>query len=466
MLLDIVLGWVICVVLVLNSAAQGEGGHILRLVHRFFEYLHVDVLRGQIKWLMGMPGGFKLNAQLNTQLGTALLGALRAWNSFTTILTPLEPFIVVCLGLSGLLGCTVFLALASDLLSVVTTHVYLIFRIFSGIHNFQLRLLSSMWKLFRGKKRNVLRNRVDSCEADTNQLLLGTLVFTMSVFLFTTFFVYYVFFLLVWLLVLIVQSQLWLLFVAIDACPAYSAVQLLVAPERFPSGIHIDLDKQHREVNGNSNAARDMDPQSPRTPRGKPSSESRRSSASPSRASPTHLPRNRSSLHAFARRPQQLVEGSRRSFSFENLSRSFSFENLSTDLFGRNGSSLEHDMAGADRSNNVHVTYLKLRSVAAPFSALFYEYSRYVSILSAHFRLGMLLRGLFLGANVPSCNAHWRVKRHFSESCTADLPHLDVCRRWVSETPTQMKRCLLRASLSVFLFCSIFACWLGSHRAS
>eukprot|EP00937_MAST-01D_sp_MAST-1D-sp2_P003409 g3409.t1 len=299
-LLDVALGWVICYVLVSNSAshvvenmgteeapgAVGGGanatcldgaavansicghatstglatggdvsasaspvdtqasapGAVLYLVHRFFQYLHVDVLRDRIKWLMATPAGFKLNASVNYALGSALLRALHGWNSFTTILTPLEPAIVVCLGLSGLFGCTVFVAFASDLLRLVTAHVYVIFRVFSKIHNVQLHLLSTMWKLFRGKKRNVLRNRVDSCEADTNQLLLGTLVFTMSVFMFTTFVVYYVFFLLVWLLVQAVQAVLWLIYILLDFLPAYSVVQHLIDPICFPNGIHIDVE--------------------------------------------------------------------------------------------------------------------------------------------------------------------------------------------------------------------------------
>ncbi|CAN0378795.1 unnamed protein product, partial [Laminaria digitata] len=55
-------------------------------------------------------------------------------------------------------------------------------------------LLGSLWQLFRGRKRNVLRLRVDTCMYDACQLLLGTLVFTVLSFLTPTVSVYYTFF--------------------------------------------------------------------------------------------------------------------------------------------------------------------------------------------------------------------------------------------------------------------------------
>uniref|UniRef100_A0A915IMD6 Uncharacterized protein n=1 Tax=Romanomermis culicivorax TaxID=13658 RepID=A0A915IMD6_ROMCU len=49
----------------------------------------------------------------------------------------------------------------------------------------------SLWRLFRGKKFNPLRNRVDSAEYESQQLLFGTLVFTIFVFLMPTVLTYY-----------------------------------------------------------------------------------------------------------------------------------------------------------------------------------------------------------------------------------------------------------------------------------
>jgi phosphatidylinositol glycan class Q protein len=48
-----------------------------------------------------------------------------------------------------------------------------------------------------GKKLNILRSRVDFAEFDLDQLLLGTILFTVLVFLFPTIAAYYVLFSLV-----------------------------------------------------------------------------------------------------------------------------------------------------------------------------------------------------------------------------------------------------------------------------
>lgn len=48
-----------------------------------------------------------------------------------------------------------------------------------------------------GKRKNVLRNRIDSWDYDLDQLLLGTILFTLITFLFPTVLVYYALFALV-----------------------------------------------------------------------------------------------------------------------------------------------------------------------------------------------------------------------------------------------------------------------------
>lgn len=45
-----------------------------------------------------------------------------------------------------------------------------------------------------GKRYNVLRNRIDSWDYDVDQLLFGTILFTLVAFLFPTVLVYYLVF--------------------------------------------------------------------------------------------------------------------------------------------------------------------------------------------------------------------------------------------------------------------------------
>ena len=47
----------------------------------FFRFIHAEVLRSQITWLMGIPAGFKLNCQLSFALGSLSLCGLDFWES-------------------------------------------------------------------------------------------------------------------------------------------------------------------------------------------------------------------------------------------------------------------------------------------------------------------------------------------------------------------------------------------------
>jgi phosphatidylinositol N-acetylglucosaminyltransferase subunit Q len=55
------------------------------------------------------------------------------------------------IGLTGRLGMTMILSLLSDLLSVLTGHLYLSYLIATVIFSRQLSVAHSLWNLFRGK---------------------------------------------------------------------------------------------------------------------------------------------------------------------------------------------------------------------------------------------------------------------------------------------------------------------------
>lgn len=84
-----------------------------------------------------------------------------------------------------------------DLLSFLTVHIFWFYVVAARIYHWQLTILYSLFNLFRGKKRNMLRQRIDSCDYDLDRLLLGTILFTLLIFLFPTILVYYLTFALV-----------------------------------------------------------------------------------------------------------------------------------------------------------------------------------------------------------------------------------------------------------------------------
>ncbi|XP_033215633.1 N-acetylglucosaminyl-phosphatidylinositol biosynthetic protein gpi1 isoform X2 [Belonocnema kinseyi] len=82
-----------------------------------------------------------------------------------------------------LLGILMLRLLSANIGNVVPSSILL--------DNADVRGLTALFRLFLGKKKNPLRERVDSCEYQPDQLFVGTLIFTILLFLMPTTWVYY-----------------------------------------------------------------------------------------------------------------------------------------------------------------------------------------------------------------------------------------------------------------------------------
>ena len=210
----------------------------IQLVHRSALLLTGgDILSSHLMWLMGWPSGFKLNAAFDAFLGANFMRGIEAWRSFTDFCSPANIYFFYAVLASSTLGLSMMLAVCSDLLSIITFHVYVFYRVAAVLYKSVADVMSSLWKLFRGKKYNVLRKRIDSCNYNLDQLLLGTILFTIFFFLAPTVIVYYVFFTLARLA--IVSAQLFLL-VAVSLLHHFPLAPLTLAwvdPSLLPGGI-------------------------------------------------------------------------------------------------------------------------------------------------------------------------------------------------------------------------------------
>ena len=202
----------------------------------------VGFLRGNVEWLMGAPAGFKLNKPLASILGNGILLWLNIWSYVFDELLPLasgKGLGHTLLRASGRVGLTLQLVLMLDLLNLTTWHSRWIYLYFAKLNSLQFGLFSSLSKLFLGKKVNVLRHRVDSCEYDVGQLLLGTLLFTILVFLVTTNLVFFAFFAGVRGSILLVSLLLWLPVVVVRSLPLASLSYRVWDPHFFVVGMQL-----------------------------------------------------------------------------------------------------------------------------------------------------------------------------------------------------------------------------------
>ncbi|KAH7942954.1 hypothetical protein HPB52_002729 [Rhipicephalus sanguineus] len=179
----------------------------------------VQHLQTLIQWLMGAPAGLKLNTALNNALGRFFLYHISLWKTYVGVV---DPWVGALFSLwPGSL--TLHLALASDLLALATVHMYCFYGYACRLYQGWVRALGALWRLFRGRKWNPLRRRVDSHRYDVDQMFVGTLLFGVLFFLFPTVAVYYVVFMAqLRLVVLCVQGLLSRAVLVWDSLPFYT----------------------------------------------------------------------------------------------------------------------------------------------------------------------------------------------------------------------------------------------------
>ena len=198
-------------------------------------------LQSMITWLQGWPAGLKLNTELAVFLGELFLWVIEYWAGIIGMLRPYLPDLVIFIGFSSFAGATMPISLLSDLISILTLHIYCFYVASARIYNWQLTIITSLFHLFRGKKRNVLRNRIDSCDYDLDQLLLGTILFTLLFFLLPTVGVFYLTFASARMAIICTKAGLDTLLACLNHFPLFALMLRFKDSRRLPGGIRFRL---------------------------------------------------------------------------------------------------------------------------------------------------------------------------------------------------------------------------------
>lgn len=143
--IDIVLGLLIVSWLFSN-------GHNLHATDFMMEKADVvvELLGTLLDWLKGAPAGLKLNKHLAEYLSTFFLYHIYLWQIYLNFIEPYLQIIISLIMMSGCFGVTFLLSLASDVLSLVTLHIYCFYVYAARLYNFQLQKLLTLFKLFTG----------------------------------------------------------------------------------------------------------------------------------------------------------------------------------------------------------------------------------------------------------------------------------------------------------------------------
>ncbi|KAJ5601833.1 N-acetylglucosaminyl transferase component [Penicillium lagena] len=201
----------------------------------------VEGLQRTISWLMDWPAGLKLNNELAAFLGDLFLWVIENWAACIANLQPYLPHLIYVVGCSSFAGASMPIAVFSDLLSILTIHIYSFYIASARIFNWQLTIIISLFHLFRGKKRNVLRNRIDSCDYDLDQLLLGTILFTVLFFLLPTVVVFYLTFASARMLIISMKAAFDTCLAFLNHFPLFALMLRVKDSRRLPGGIRFEL---------------------------------------------------------------------------------------------------------------------------------------------------------------------------------------------------------------------------------
>ncbi|ESR52370.1 hypothetical protein CICLE_v10031083mg [Citrus x clementina] len=201
-----------------------------------------ELLRTGCVWLMGVPAGFKLNTELAGVLGMISLNAIQIWSTLWFFVDSLLVYLVKGLAMLGILfGMTVPAALVRDMIVVVTLHVSTLHWMISLLYSQQIQALAALWRLFRGRKCNPLRQRLDSYEYTVKQHIVGSLLFTPLLLLLPTTSVFYIFFTMMNTSISLICMLIEVIISIIHATPYIKIVLWLVRRRRFPAGIWFEI---------------------------------------------------------------------------------------------------------------------------------------------------------------------------------------------------------------------------------
>lgn len=204
----------------------------------------VDFPEHTITWLMDTPAGLKLNTELAKFFGQFLLWVINFWSRTMVegIIVPLLPYAATVGAITSRVGgITLTISVLCDVISLATLHIYAFYIASAKIFHWQLGVITSLFHLFRGRRRNVLRHRIDSCNYDLDQLLMGTIFFTVLLFLLPTVMVFYGAFALARLSIITLSALLETALAFLNHFPLFALLLRAKDRKRLPGGIKFDV---------------------------------------------------------------------------------------------------------------------------------------------------------------------------------------------------------------------------------
>ncbi|CAI4063874.1 hypothetical protein SUVZ_07G4440 [Saccharomyces uvarum] len=231
--------------LILGAILTENRVFLVSTSHRLLKFFLYDSLKTITVLLASNPFGIKLNAELANFLSELFLWVIEfSYSSFVEVLIDpetLSNLLTLMIYMMFLVGCSFGVSLTIDFFAILSFPIYVFYRISSKLYHCQLNIMGSLFNLFCGKKKNILRNRVDHNYFQLDQLLLGTLLFIILVFLTPTVMAFYMSYTVLRMLTITIEISLEAIIALINHFPLFALLLRLKDPKRLPGGISIEL---------------------------------------------------------------------------------------------------------------------------------------------------------------------------------------------------------------------------------
>lgn len=194
------------------------------------------------RWLMvAHPGGFKLNKELCQFVGDLVLWALGLWETVLKVAVVQHLLLLVTLlSFASRLGLLFAICLAVDAVRLLTLHLTAFYTASARFYGYQVLVMALLFRLFMGQKRNVLRgNRTDLADYGVDQLLLGTLIFIVLVYLLPSVVAFYLPFMVMHLAVLALEWGAGVAVVWLNSFPLFTTLLRVKNWRRLPGGVEL-----------------------------------------------------------------------------------------------------------------------------------------------------------------------------------------------------------------------------------
>lgn len=224
----------------LSSALEAHEAWLVQRGVQLLDAMDAPALRSVLDWLAHWPLGIKLNTELALFSRDVLASIAEAHSAYVLqpLFAHLSQFVQGCCWVSRCLGATVLLSVLLDTLMVLGMHVRGMYFLVRHVYLFFTRAAGSLFDMFRGKKRNPIHHgRLDTAEYEVDQLFLGTILFTLLVFLFPTVLMFYATVAAAHLAVLCVYAGLVSLVRLLGALPLYTLILRVWNSARVPCGV-------------------------------------------------------------------------------------------------------------------------------------------------------------------------------------------------------------------------------------